>query len=164
MNIDFPKSGYGWAIKSDQSENQARVIRIQANLIDLVKRGELSDIGKDLPLKHSFINGGYCREMNIPSGTLLVGKIHRHSCFNFVMKGRITVLSAEGVKEITAPASFVSGPGTKRVGYAHEDTIWATVHITDETDLDALEKIVTIESPDDVITQDIPRLLEGISS
>ena len=30
-------------------------------------------------------------------------------------------------------------PGTKRIAYAHEDTVWATVHGTHERDLDKIE-------------------------
>jgi hypothetical protein len=35
---------------------------------------------------------------------------------------------------------MVSRPGTKRVGYAHEDTIWTTIHATEETDMEKVEK------------------------
>jgi hypothetical protein len=35
--------------------------------------------------------------------------------------------------------TFISAPGTKRVVYAVEDTVWTTVHVSNETDLDKLE-------------------------
>jgi hypothetical protein len=48
----------------------------------------------ELPLKHSFAPGVYAREMEIPAGTLLIGKIHKHRHHNFLMKGSIIVLTA----------------------------------------------------------------------
>ena len=47
----------------------------------------------ELPLKHSFAPGVYAREMEIPAGTLLIGKIHKHRHHNFLMKGSIIVLT-----------------------------------------------------------------------
>jgi hypothetical protein len=34
----------------------------------------------------------------------------------------------------------VSPPGVKRLAYAHEESIWATIHGTDETDVDKIEE------------------------
>lgn len=93
----------------------------------------------DLPVKHHFSRGVYARELFIPKGTVLVGKIHKYSQINIVSKGDISVLTEDGVKRVKAGTTIVSGPGAKRAGYAHEDTIWTTIHGTDETDLDKLE-------------------------
>lgn len=83
----------------------------------------------DLPIKHSFAPGIYAREMTIPEGSLLIGKIHKHRHHNFLMKGSIIVLTEEeGVKLLQAPLMIVSEPGTQRIGYAVTDTIWTTVH------------------------------------
>lgn len=82
----------------------------------------------ECPVKHHFAEGTYTREMFIPAGTLLTGKIHRHSCINILAQGRIVVVSDEGRKEISAPHTFVSGPGVKKAGYALEDSVWINVH------------------------------------
>jgi hypothetical protein len=85
--------------------------------------------GADLPVRHSFAPGIYAREMSIPEGTLLIGKIHKHRHHNFLMQGSIIVLTEdEGVKLLQAPLMVVSEPGTQRIGYAVTDTIWTTVH------------------------------------
>jgi hypothetical protein len=85
--------------------------------------------GADLPIRHSFAPGIYAREMSIPEGTLLIGKIHKHRHHNFLMQGSIIVLTEdEGVKLLQAPLMVVSEPGTQRIGYAVTDTIWTTVH------------------------------------
>jgi hypothetical protein len=93
----------------------------------------------EMPPKHHFADGLYGREILIPAGTVLTGKIHKGEHLNFLMQGDITVWTEEGMKRIQAPAVIVSKPGTKRVGLAHTDTIWVTVHATHETNLDRLE-------------------------
>lgn len=93
----------------------------------------------ELPVKHHFSRGVYARELFIPKGTVLVGKIHKFSQINIVSKGDISVLTEDGVKRVKAGATIVSEPGIKRAGYAHEDTVWTTIHGTHETDLDKLE-------------------------
>lgn len=89
--------------------------------------------------RHHFADGSYGREIELPAGSLVVGKIHRHSHVNVVSKGRCLVATDEGVHEITAPYTFVSSPGTKRVVLALEDTVWTTCHTTNETELDRIE-------------------------
>jgi len=88
---------------------------------------------------HYFAHGLYAREITIKAGTLLTGKIHRTEHLNIVSKGRIIVWTEDGMREVAAPFTMVSRPGTKRVGYALEDTVWTTVHATTETDLARLE-------------------------
>ena len=43
------------------------------------------------PLKHSFSDGIYVREIFIPQGMLLTGKIHKHKHPNFLLKGEVMV-------------------------------------------------------------------------
>lgn len=94
----------------------------------------------DLPVRHHFSRGVYARELFIPKGAVIVGKIHKYSQVNIVSKGDISVLTEDGVKRFQCGAHIVSQPGIKRAGYAHEDTIWTTIHGTHETDTDALEE------------------------
>lgn len=92
------------------------------------------------PLTHSFAPGVYVRQIEIPAGTLVVGKIHKHEHPNFLMKGRVSVLTESGgVEELVAPLQMISPAGTKRIVYAHEDTVWTTIHVTDSTDLEEIE-------------------------
>lgn len=88
---------------------------------------------------HHFSNGVYAREITIKKGTLLTGKMHATAHLNIISKGDISVLTDEGVRRIKAPATIFSKAGIKRVGYAHEDTVWTTIHGTFETDLEKLE-------------------------
>ena len=104
---------------------------------------EGAQFGDVLPLKHSFAPGIYVREIFIPKGTLLTGKIHRHAHPNFLMSGVVDVVTEDGgIERLEAPMSMISSAGTKRAVYAIEDTTWITVHATNETDLDKIEKEV----------------------
>lgn len=94
------------------------------------------------PVRHVFSDGSYLREMTIPAGTLLTSMIHREQHLVVVSGGAIEVFTPGiGSETITAPTSFVSQPGTRRVGFAYEDTVWSTIHPNpeNETDLDKLE-------------------------
>lgn len=102
---------------------------------------EMRALGAPIAIQttHYFADGLYAREIFIPKGCLLTGRVHRAEHLNIVSSGRITVWTEQGMKEVSAPFTMVSQPGTKRVGYAHEDTVWTTVHATRETDIETLE-------------------------
>lgn len=105
-----------------------------------------SRVGDCLPLKHSFVDGAYVREIFMPKGMLLTSKIHKITHPYFVMKGDVSVLTEEGVLRIKGPFSGITKAGTKRVLYIHEDTIWITVHITKETELAKIEEEIIARS------------------
>jgi hypothetical protein len=84
----------------------------------------------EIQATHHFAKGLYAREIFIPAGTLLTGKVHKCEHLNIVSKGRIQVWTEDGMKEVCAPFTLVSRPGTKRVGLAIEDTVWTTIHAT----------------------------------
>ncbi|MCE5185019.1 MAG: hypothetical protein LLF76_02715 [Planctomycetaceae bacterium] len=99
------------------------------------------------PLTHRFADGQYVREIFIPKGMVLVGKIHRFSHANFLMRGKVIVVTEEGGRElIEAPRVMVSPAGTKRALVTLEDTVWVTVHNTQQQDLEEIEKEVIVES------------------
>ena len=82
----------------------------------------------ELEVNHYFAHGTYTRELRIPKGVALTGKIHRYSCINILAQGKIRVVTEEDIYDIEAPYTFVSGPGIKKAGYALEDTVWLNVH------------------------------------
>jgi hypothetical protein len=96
--------------------------------------------------KHHFAHGLYAREILVPKGTLLTGKIHLAEHLNIISKGDISVMTEDGIKRIKAPATLVSQPGIKRVGYAHEDTVWTTIHACSETDIEAIEAALVVDT------------------
>ena len=94
------------------------------------------------PVTHHFAPGLYCREMLIPAGVTVIGKIHRHAHFNIVLSGRVAVVTEFGQEIIEAGTRWVSQPGTKRAVTAITDTVWITFHPTEETDLAKIEEHV----------------------
>lgn len=121
---------------------------------EALKKVDGSFIGDSVncPLKHSFSDGIYVREIFIPKGTLLTGKIHKHEHPNFLMSGEVLVVTESKGKEILkAPLSMISKSGTKRALYAITDLVWVTVHHnpTNTQDLGELEKIVIAKDYDE---------------
>ncbi|EPF73787.1 hypothetical protein [Acinetobacter rudis] len=98
----------------------------------------------DVPVVHHFAPGVYMRQMDAAAGTIVVSKMHRTEHMNILTKGAITVATENGIEFLHAPVVLKSMPGTKRVGYFHEDSSWITVHPTNETDLDAIEQQVIV--------------------
>jgi hypothetical protein len=94
------------------------------------------------PLKvtHKFAHGLYYREILIPAGTVMSGRIHKHDDMQVIYYGDMEIVTDGAVMRVAGPTSFVSKAGTKQWGHAFTDTLWATVHATDLTDLDKIEK------------------------
>lgn len=101
-----------------------------------------SDIEKlELPLRHFYADGLYCRVMYAPKGAIIVGKKHLKDSINFIMHGRIRVGDEEtGYQILQAPDILVSKSGSQKIGYVEENCIWASVHLNpfnlDEKDLE----------------------------
>jgi len=102
------------------------------------------------PLKHTFADGLYIRQITMPKGMLLTSKIHKTTHPYFVLKGDVSVLTEQGTVRIKAPFSGITKAGTKRVLYIHEETVWATVHATKQTDLKKIETEVIAKSYDEL--------------
>lgn len=102
---------------------------------------------------HYFAQGLYAREITIPAGTLLTGLIHRKEHLNIVSKGDITVWTEHGMKRVQAPFAMVSLPGTKRVGYAHEDTVWTTIHACSAHDMAEIEAELVIPLSEQIVLE-----------
>ena len=128
---------------TDPLEIRAKICKVEALLQKSVDSGETTDTAPGYPVKHRFADGVYVREISIPAGHMVVGKIHRHEHLNFISKGRVTVITEHGgVEELIAPVTMISPPGVKRLLFTHEDTVWTTVHVTKERDLDKIEEQV----------------------
>ncbi|MBU3577602.1 hypothetical protein [Polynucleobacter sp. UK-Kesae-W10] len=117
----------------------------------------------DCPVKHHFAPGLYAREIFMPAGATVVGKIHKHAHVNTISQGRCIVTTEFGSEELAAPLSFVSKPGTKRAVHILEDTIWTTYHPTEETDLEKIEDHVIAKTYNDYLefTGEEPKMIEG---
>lgn len=144
-------------IPADNTELLVRILGdVQSRTYIDVVRGVQDQLSQspdliDVPVQHHFAPGVYMRQMDAAAGTLVVSKMHRTEHMNILVKGSLTVATEDGIQLMTAPCVLKSMPGTKRIGYFHEDSSWITVHPTEETDLEKIEQQVIV--PDDEIDQ-----------
>jgi len=134
-------------------DNRDKIGSMIESLKSEVAKGNLQDAICDV--KHSFAKGCYLREIFMPAGARVIGKIHATEHFNIILKGKVTVVTVEGCEHITAPYTFVSKAGIQKVVLIHEDCIWQTVHVTNSTDLEEIEKEVIVDSYDDLVIDDL---------
>ena len=93
---------------------------------------------------HTFTPGMYIRQIFIPARTILTSRIHLTEHPYVISKGDISVWTKEtGTVRLKAPHSGVTKPGTRRLLFAHDDTIWTTYHVTDETDVEKIVNTIT---------------------
>jgi len=131
--------------------NKLEIRELIAEVETAIQLGEQIEV----PVVHHFSQDVYAREMVLPEGSLIVGKIHRFENLNILSKGEVSILSIDGVKRIKAPHTFVGSVGAKRVILAHTDVVWTTIHGTDEKDVDQIEEkfiAKNYEQIEDIIT------------
>lgn len=153
-------AGFNVANAANKIKFRQDILAVQDGLQKLIADGVVESTLENCTLKHYFTPKDdaygcctYAREMLIPKGTLIIGKIHRHQHLNFISKGKVIVFTEFGEKHLKAPCTFISEIGLKRAVYAEEDTLWTTVHLTKfskESDLDKVEDEVISPSYDDM--------------
>jgi len=140
------------AVKDDneiQSRKDIRdnMLKVESAISQLpgVKFGD--DAG---PLKHTFADGLYIRQYTGIKDTIAISKLHKTNHPYFVMTGDASVMTEHGTVRIKAPYWGITKAGTKRILYFHEETIFITVHATEETDLEKIEELVIAKSYDEL--------------
>ena len=103
--------------------------------------------------KHYFANGIYARELLMPAGSCVTGKIHKQEHICTISYGDVTVVTDEGTERYTGHSTFIGKPGSKRALYMHEDTMWTAYHRTDKTTVEEAEA--------EVVTNDYQLYLAG---
>jgi quercetin dioxygenase-like cupin family protein len=138
---------------------------VEANLIKYGNVIQLENYIKEhletveLDVTHHQIPGVYVRAIYIPKDFVLTSKIHKHECINIMAKGLLVVSEGDGTFKRLYPGDiFVSPAGTKRAGYAVEDTVYVTAHHTFETDIETIEDYLACDS-----IEDYTRYLENLS-
>lgn len=120
---------------------RAQIERLEGALLHIEAQGG----GVALETWHHFADGLVARTILIPAGTLLTGAEHKSEHLNICF-GDITVWTEEGMKRLTGYHVLPSLPAAKRVGHAHADTWWTTVHLNpaNERDLEKLEDALVV--------------------
>jgi len=109
----------------------------------------------EAPVKHHFSKGVYAREMHMPKGMLLVGKIHKTRHLNIISQGKCIVVTATRRLEVEAPYTFESYEGEQKVGYMLSDVVWTSIHLTESTDLAVIEKECIAEEYDEQLVKSL---------
>ncbi len=84
----------------------------------------------DISTMHHHADGLYGRSVVIKAGTYLVGLPHLAGHLN-VCVGDITVWTEGKRSRLTGAHILPSAPGATRIGFAHADTTWLSVHRND---------------------------------
>jgi hypothetical protein len=136
------------------------ILTVQDGINKMIEEGVIESTLEDCIVKHYFSPKDdkygcctYAREMFIPKGTLIIGKIHRHQHLNIISKGKVVVYTEFGEKHLEGPVTFVSEIGLKRSVFAVEDTLWTTIHLTEFVGKEDLSKI-----EDEVIAPDYEQM------
>lgn len=109
----------------------------------------------DVPINHHFSQDVYAREMIVPKGAIIIGKIHKYQNLNILSKGEVSIVSIDGVMRVKAPFTFVASPGAKRLFVVHEDAVWTVVHGTAETDIDKIESKFIVKTYEELDSKEI---------
>jgi hypothetical protein len=155
MNLTV-NSWAGVPQETSRLKERAKVISLERAIQDGIKKGELINGLPSTVLTHRYAPivaeygcGTYARELFMPKGLVVTGKIHKHSHINVISKGKVAVVTEFGKKVYEAPCTFVSEVGLKRAVYIEEDTVWTTIHLTKhigEDNLDSVEEEVIAKS------------------
>jgi hypothetical protein len=92
------------------------------------------------PLKHTFVDGLYIREMQMPKDHFAIGKLQKHEHLWMLLKGKLTVTTQSGSEEYVAPCYVKAKPGEKKAVYAHEDSVFVNIYPNPDNSQD-LKKI-----------------------
>lgn len=93
------------------------------------------------PLKHTFAEGIYVREMFIQATGLVIGRVHKNDHIWFLLSGELEIATDQGVELYIGPCYIKSPAGTKRVLHAITDSIFVNVfpNPNNITDIEELE-------------------------
>ena len=109
---------------------------------------EADDGSIECNLEHRFSAGVYIRELTMPADSYILGHKHATTHMNIISKGSCMLSDIETgeITRIEAPCTFESTAGVQKFLYIIEECVWSTVHVTNETDIDTLEKQLIIPS------------------
>jgi hypothetical protein len=113
----------------------------------------------EIPVVHHHTPGLYIREMHGPMGAMVVTMRHKTEHPFVLLKGRVRLISeTEGEVIYQAPYLGITKPGTRRVAYFEEDSVWVTFHPTEETDVEKIAAQILEPNDNPFLPADSPHL------
>ena len=129
--------------------SREKILKLEKSMINIADGINVEGDGKHVvteskiaPIKHTFADGIYVRQMDMKQGGVVVGAIHKHLHVWFLLTGHVTIATEDTTEDYIAPCYVVSTPGVKRVILANENSIFVNIHKnpSNTKDLDVLEK------------------------
>ena len=107
--------------KNEVSKNSRdKILDFEKSLINIADGVNVEGDGEHIvtdskiaPIKHSFADGVYIRQMDMAKDTIVVGAIHKHLHVWFLLTGHVTVATEDTTEDYIAPCYVVSTPGVK---------------------------------------------------
>ena len=149
-------------LQASKEQFRTRIMEVQEKIENHPNGLTGEALQKLNPLKHSFADGCYIREIFNPKGELLITKIHKVSHPFFLLKGDMTILMEDRIKRIRAPHYGITPAGTKRIIYCHEDCVIVTVHVTKLKDIKAIEEEVIAKNFDEFDAEEIEQFKKEV--
>ena len=135
--------------KEIKKSNKEKILDLESKLISIADGINIEGTGKEVltnskiaPIKHTFADSVYIRQMDMQKDSVVVGAIHKHLHVWFLLTGHVTIATEDTTEDYIAPCYVVSTPGVKRVILANENSIFVNIHKnpSNTKDLDVLEK------------------------
>jgi len=135
--------------KEVSTNSRKKILKFENALINIADGVNIEGDGKQVvtkskiaPIKHTFADGVYIRQMDMLKDSVVVGAIHKHLHVWFLLTGHVTITTEDTTEDYIAPCYVVSTPGVKRVILANENSIFVNIHKNPSNikDLDKLEK------------------------
>lgn len=133
-------------------QTQAHILSVaeaRASIMALENALKNAPVQIQITPRHFFAPGIYLREITIPEGVTLTGRIHLTDHYCILSQGEVVLSDGGGEPiRITAPATLFSKYGAKRAIHAVKESVWTNIHTNPDniTDLEELERILTVES------------------
>jgi hypothetical protein len=145
---------------------RSKIVEFENNLnknSDVLSKKEIDIVN---PVKETFAGGCYIREIFNPANELIITKIHKKEHPFFLLEGKMSILTENGVQHLQAPYSGITKPGTKRIIYTHTDCVFTTVHSVNSTNKKEIMEEIVAENFDDpaISLEEIKKLKQNINN
>lgn len=128
----------GVEVDSCAAPSREKLEHLQRMMIAAISSGEVEV--PEIRTEHFQVPGMYCRKVWRQAGAWIVGKVHKSPHFFMCAEGEIIAWTDAGMKTLLPGDVIECKPGTKRVTFAVKDSVGITIHKTENTDLDKIEK------------------------
>lgn len=142
-DIEQIKSFFSMQAATKQ-EARAKLVELETQLLAMPQM--------PLEARHYIAGGMYARELFMPKGSIVTGKIHLKEHLCHISFGWVTVVEDSKTYDVRGPCTFIGDAGSKRALLMHEDTLWTAFHTTD--------KLTVEECEASLVTNDYNLLLE----